>query len=70
MESQVREFILSEFDRLKDKKTKQRNKIIIEAVRREFDEIIDADDIYEICVRIRNIKEKIKSINDDTDTKK
>lgn len=70
MENKVKDFILEQFNKLKDFPSKERNKQIIANVKKKFQETIDWDDIYEICGRIKNIKQKIKEVNDSIDEKK
>jgi hypothetical protein len=68
MRNEIKEFVRGIFEVNKDKK--DRNKIIIAAVQKKFKETIDASAIYEICVRINRMKEKIQEVNDQVDDKK
>lgn len=70
MNNKIKDFIKDQFEKLKDLPARERNKQIIQDVKKKFKEVIDGGDIYEICSRIDRMKEKIQEVNDSIDEKK
>ncbi len=66
---EVREYI-REAVALSWEPVRQRNKSIIDWVKEIFNVIIDSDDIYEIAVRTRKLKEVIQELNEKTTEEK
>ncbi len=67
MNDRIKDFIRDKFEEVKELPARERNKIIIEAVKNKFRETINGDDVYEICIRIDRMKDKIAEINDSVD---
>ena len=63
-EQNVKEFMVETYERVKHLSAQQRNKEIISEVKKKFDVIITSDDVYEICVRTRRLRDQIKEMND------
>ncbi len=70
MNGKIKDFIKTQFEKLRELPTRERNKEIIANVKKKFNEVISSDDIYELCVRIEKMKEKIQKINDEIDDSK
>lgn len=61
---ELQEFVLEKYDEVRELPVKERNEIIIQAVKEKFNEVIDRNNIYDICQRIGRIRAKIKEINE------
>ena len=66
----IRDFIKSEFSKRESMSTKKRVEEIINLVEKKFNKKISYFNIYDICVRTRDIKNKVKKIDDWVEKKK
>jgi len=66
---EIREYV-REVVALSGESARERNKAIIDGVKEVFNTTITSDDIYEIAVRSRKLKEAIEELNEQTSDKK
>lgn len=66
----IKEYIRNETMLLENIPTRERNARIIQDVKDKFNFYITSDDIYEIAVRSRKLKEAIEELNEQTSEKK
>jgi len=73
----IKEYIIKEFQYLTELSNKDRNKILIEKVKKKFDYTLDKQDIYDTCLsnaklnkkEVKQLKEKFEELNDSIEEK-